>query len=259
MHPFVNPKRGLIFWWSAKCGCTTVKSIMIESMVFDHLAGKVDADEAAVVASLDRILYRRLGSDGSEIDVSVSEFLDRNYIRSVHCPMAGSLTRIDLNQASRLRNILFMRNPFHRFVSGVVDKHIEGNFSKIYSPMSFRSAAENMHMLEPHHFMPQIGGAFLPGLKYDRVFDIGEIDFGYLSEALGMRVEPRKLHSRRGYSLPCVPNLASMNYRELASLKAAGDMPEYDCFYDDRSRELVRTRYSNDFAFMRRWLPASVS
>lgn len=259
MYPFVNPERSLIFWWSAKCGCTTVKSIMIESMVFDHVAAGFGAAEGEVRASLDRILYGGAGPDGTEFDAAVADFLARNYIFSAHCLIAGSICRVSLEQASGMRNVLFVRDPFDRFVSGVVDKHIDGPFCSVYRPSSFLDAAENIDRLEKHHFAPQASDAFLPDLAYDRVFDIRSIDFGYLSDILGMEVRPRRLHGGLDHSLPCDPGLPAMGYDELALMKAAGRLPAYDCFYDDRSRSLVSEYYRDDIDLMRRWLPPEAS
>lgn len=253
MHPFVNRKRGVVFWWSPKCGCTTVKSIMIESMVFDFLSGA--ADEDAVRASLGRLLYSGTGSDGSDLDGRVSEFLSRNYIFSAHCVLAGSTLKISLEDAAEMTNVLFLRDPFQRFASGVIDKHVEGTFSRFYRPSSFLEATRNIGMLEPHHFAPQASCAFLPGLRYDRVFDIGSVDFGYLSGVLGMRVEPRHMHRGRARPMPCDPGLPRLGYDGLAALKASGAMPEYRCLYDDESLENVRAYYEEDLELIGRLLP----
>jgi hypothetical protein len=113
--------------------------------------------------------------------------------------------------------------------------------------------------LDPHHFAPQASAAFLPGLSYDRVFDIGSIDYDYLSELLCMSVAPRVMHKKREFTRECPPLLSSMSYDDLADLKASGSVPRYECFYDDECRDLVSRYYEADFALMRRWLNPSVS
>lgn len=259
MHPFVNVGRRVIFWWSAKCGCTTVKSIMVESMAFDFVSRRMDADESLVRSAVDRVLYRRVGPDGSPTDRLVSRFLAEAEIDSLHCPAAGSLLLLPPWVASEFVNVLFVRDPFDRFASGVVDKHVDGSFSRFFRPSSFRDACSRIDMLEPHHFAPQASWAFLPDLRYDRVFDIGSIDYEYLSGLLGMRVAPRVMHRRAEFSDECPPGLPDMGYDELADLKRAGRVPRYGCFYDDECRAMVARHYAADLELVRRWLPPEAS
>lgn len=255
MHPFVNERRGVIFWWSPKCGCTTVKSIMLESMVFDHLSDLMEVRAEESRAALWRVLG---GADPrGGIEEAVGGFLEGNRIESVHCLLAGPRARVSLGFASRMRNFLFVRDPLRRFVSGVVEKHFEGEFSFLFRPPSFLHAARRMDMLESHHFTPQAGGAFVPGLEHERVFDIEEIDYALLSEALGMEVTPRVLHGSRNYRGACVPGLARLAYHEVAWMKARGSLPPHECFYDDESRAIVSEFYRDDFELMRRWLNPS--
>lgn len=250
MHPFVNIDRKIIFWWTAKCGCTTVKSIMLESMAFDYASARLNADEASVRAAVDRILYRRVGPDGSEVDRAVADFIAGRKIGSVHCVQAGAGLRVSHELASGFTNVLFVRDPFKRFVSGVLDKHIDGSFSYLFRPSSFLDAAKNIGLLDEHHFAPQASDAYLPSLPYARVFDIEDIDYSFLSEILGMRVEPRVMHKKREFSGDCPPSLASATYEELAEIKSKGDVPSYDCFYDEESKGLVAWHYREDFDLM---------
>jgi hypothetical protein len=257
MHPFVNTERRLIFWWTAKCGCTTVKSIMIERMVLDYVSSRMASDESAVRSSLDRILYNKTGPDGGRLDSLVSDFLGRQRIFSAHPLHAGAGFRVPLEMASEFKNILFVRDPFKRFVSGVLDKHIEGNFSHLFRPASFLDAARNIGLLDRHHFARQTGDAYLPSLSYDRVFDIESIDYEFLSGLLGMKVEPRVMHRNREFSGDCPPNLAEATYKQLFEIKSSGSLPRYDCFYNDESRAMVKRHYRDDFDLMRLSSPSA--
>lgn len=254
MHPFVNLGRRVIFWWSAKCGCTTVKSIMIESMAFDYVSQRTETDEDSVRGALSRILYNRTGPDGSETDRLVANFLVMQRIGSLHCLAAGPHILLNPQYAADFVNVLFVRDPFSRFVSGVIDKHIEGNFTHLFRPKNFLDACKNITKLDKHHFAPQASAAFLPSLSYDRVFDIGSIDYDYLSDLLCMNVKPRVMHRKREFTVECPPGLPSMGYDELAGFKAAGSVPKYECFYDEECRNLVSNYYRSDFDLMRRWL-----
>lgn len=258
MHPFVNEKRRVIFWWSAKCGCTTVKSVMLESMAYDYVSERADVSVGELRDSVARVVYDS-GSPVGSIDTLVSEFTRRRSVSGVHCGLAGSYRTMSLADADSFTNVLFVRDPFERFVSGFVDKHVEGSFTSAFRPKSFAHAARSIDQLEDHHFAPQASMAYLPGLEYDRVFDIGSIDYPYLSSLLGMEVAPRVMHRRRSFSAPCVDGLSAMPYDGLAAIKSSGALPSYDCFYDLESRSFVQDYYWDDFDLIRRLLPPSAA
>lgn len=258
MHPFINHSRKVIFWWSAKCGCTTVKSIMLQSIIFDHVNRHVVTDEETVLSSMDRLMKRRLPIKGDDVDGLVYDFFLRNYIYNYHPTMAGPIEFIGLEAASGFRNVVFLRDPFKRFVSGFVDKHVDGFFSHLFAG-SFLDAAENIIRLEPHHFLPQSSGAYLPELKYERAFDIESIDYGYLSELLGMRVKPRFLHRGKDFSGECPQGLEGLGYDELVEMKRSGVLPDYSCFYGEKSKALVSKYYRGDIDLMRRLLSREAS
>lgn len=257
MHPFVNVDRNLIFWWSPKCGCTTVKSIMLESMLFDHVSKTTEANENEISEALDLCLSGRAPKSPNPVHRLVMDYLSRMRINNLHALITGPRVYLKRDFAAGFTNVLFVRDPFKRFVSGFVDKHVEGTFSHIFRPGSFKEAASGIDGLEPHHFAPQASEAYLPDLEYDRVFDIERVDYGYLSGLLGMEVRPRQMNRKSLFAGGCPDGLATLPYEDLARMKATGSMPDYDCFYDEESRSLVSDYYAVDFDLMRRWLPAS--
>lgn len=256
MHPFVNERRRVIFWWSAKCGCTTVKSIMLESMVYDFVSDRMSVSIGELRESVARVIYESR-SPNKSIDFLVSDFARRNSVNGIHCLIAGSYKKVQLKEAESFANILFVRNPFERFVSGLIDKHVEGSFTHMFRPESFRHAARNIGRLEEHHFAPQASRAYMRGLRYDRVFNIKSIDYAYLSSLLGMEVKPRTMHRKRVYESPCVEGLPSLPYESLAEIKSSGSLPSYECFYDIESKSFVQDYYWDDFELMRRLSPPS--
>jgi hypothetical protein len=257
MHPFVNIDRNLIFWWSPKCGCTTVKSIMLESMLFDHVSKTTAVVEGDISEALDLCFSGRSPDNPDPVHRLVRDYLSRMSVNNLHSLIAGPRVYLKKDFAAGFTNVLFVRDPLKRFVSGFVDKHVEGTFSHIYKPGSFREAAAKIDRLEPHHFAPQASEAYLPDLEYERVFDIENIDYEFMSGLLGMRVRPRTMNRKSLFDGGCAEGLADLPYEELASMKATGSMPDYDCFYDEESRSLVSDYYSVDFELRRRWLPSS--
>jgi hypothetical protein len=257
MHPFVNIDRNLIFWWSPKCGCTTVKSIMLESILLDHVSKTMAVDEESISESLRLCFAREFPKESNLVHRAVRGYLSRMRIGNFHAPITGPRVYLKKDFAAGFTNVLFVRDPFKRFVSGLVDKHVDGSFSHISKPDSFRGAASNIDGLEPHHFAPQSSEAYLPDLEYDRAFDIEDIDYEYLSGLLGMRVRPRMMNRKSLFVGDCPEGLAALPYEGLVRMKSTGSMPDYECFYDEDSRAMVSEYYAADFDLMRRWLPAS--
>lgn len=257
MHPFVNIDRGVIFWWSPKCGCTTVKSIMLDSMAFDHVSRHMKVEEERVSAAVATCLKGGRSKGDDRVYDIVRQYLSSMKVSNFHPQIAGSRLVLDLESASEFANVLFVRDPFKRFVSGLVDKHIDGFFSHIYRPKSFKDAAANIDKLEPHHFAPQTSEAYLPQLNYDWVFDIEKIDYEYLSGLLGMRVAPRLMNRKSPLSGPCGESLADVPYEHLVRLKSSGGFPDHECFYDEESKGMVADYYRGDLELMRRWLSPS--
>lgn len=227
--------------------------------MFDHVSKRTNADESAVRAAVERMIVNREGPDGGAVDRAVSDFLAASLTTCFHSSAAGAGRIISLEEARKFRNVLFVRCPLKRFVSGVVDKHIEGPFTSIFRPESFLDAARKISSLERHHFSPQASEAYLPELSYERVFDIESIDYKYLSDLLGMNVEPRVRHRQIDFSGDCISGLPSLPYDDLVAMKKAGGMPRHDCFYDEESRNIVLKYYEKDFDLMRRWSIPSVA
>ena len=230
---------------------------MLESMVFDYVSGKESVTEEQISSSMARFLKANRDSAVTPVDRLVWGYLSSKQIGGIHSHITGSRLFLRHEFALKFVNVLFVRDPFKRFVSGLVDKHIDGSFSHIFRPKSFRDAASKIGLLEPHHFDPQTAGAYIPDLKYDRVFDIENIDYEYLSGLLGMSVRPRVMNRKSSLSGPCREILATVPYERLVELKSADALPDHDCFYDDESRRMVGEYYRGDFDLMRRWLTPS--
>lgn len=230
---------------------------MLESMVFDHVSAKESVTEDQIASSIDRFFKMDAASAVTSVDRLVWNYLYSRKIGEIHSYAAGSRLFLSRHFASGFVNVAFVRDPFKRFVSGLVDKHINGSFSHIFSPRSFRDAASSIGLLEPHHFDPQTAGAYIPDLKYDRVFDIEDVDYDYLSGLLEMRVRPRVMNKKTFLSGACQEILATAPYERLVELKSADRLPDYECFYDEESKRMVGDYYRRDFDFMRRWLNPS--
>lgn len=216
MYPFINKKKKIIFWWSAKSGCSTVKSIMFE-LIFPK--------------------------------INISK-LPASYF---HKSIAKPKNKITLEEAKQYINILFIRDPYKRLVSGFIDKCIINKKNRFFKPKNFIDAVDNISKLDPdknHHFCPQTSEHFIKELKYDIIYDIERINYEQLSILCGKKIIDRKFY-QTGYSQEQLSNQRSylLNYNELLSLKKKKDIPPYYTFYNIDIIEAVKKYYQEDFNF----------
>lgn len=217
MFPFINREKNIIFWWSAKAGCSTIKSIMFE-MINKNDHCKAWSDE------------------------------------KFHKPVAKG--KISLTDAQSFINILFIRDPYKRFVSGVIDKNINGELTKFYKPQNFVDAVFNIDSLDgyKHHFAPQTSEHFISNLEFDYVYDIEKIDYTELSSVCNFKITERK----RNQSLCINPDnklihAYLLDYDTLASLKSSKNIPPYQYFYSPDIKERINKYYHKDFILFQKY------
>lgn len=260
MHPFLNDDRKLIFWWSAKCGCTTVKSIMIQCMVFDYVSKFLDISADDVLEAIRRFVFN-VGKQ-TELDDLVAEFFLLNKVKpkgvaSFHDFQCGANLKINYKKASTYKNVLFLRHPFKRFVSGFFDKYIEpGQYTKFFKPKNFMDALANVNLLHKHHFLPQTSGGYVDGLKFDMIFDIEKIDYAYIEGLLDFHVRPRIMHNNysSGWSYnslsnkekECVEDMTLLPYENLVEIKKSKNI-NWRCFENENTNNILRQHYDDDF------------
>jgi hypothetical protein len=212
MFPFINREKNIIFWWSAKAGCSTVKSIMFE-MINKNNDCKSWKDE---------------------------EF---------HKPIAKG--KIDLKNAQSFTNILFIRDPYKRFISGIIDKNIRGELSKFYKPKNILDASQNIDSLcrWRHHFSPQSSEHFIPNLKFNYVYDIEKINYEELSSICNFHIVERKKNQafyRNNLDNKFI-DAYLLDYNTLVSLKLNKNIPSYQYFYSSDVKENIHKYYYKDF------------
>jgi hypothetical protein len=213
MYPFINEKQKIIFWWSPKCGCSTVKSIMLEMLYGEKTLSK---------------------------DYKIHTF--------------ESQGKISLKNSKKYCNILFVRNPFKRFFSGIIDKNIDGELSYYYKPKNFLSAAQNVFKLDPHqhHFAPQIGVRYIDEIKFDKIYDIEYIDYKELSQICNYQILPRKKNQLKCINNKCIIyNAHLLDYYTLVDLKNKKNIPPHYCFYSTETIKLIESYYNQDFIFFK--------
>ena len=260
MYPFLYYDRKLIFWWSAKCGCTTVKSIMVQCMAFDHVSNFLDTNADDVLESIRRFVFK-VGNQ-TELDNLVADFFLFNRVKpkgvaSFHDFQCGTNLKINYEEASTYKNVLFLRHPFKRFVSGFFDKYIDdGQFIESFKPKNFMDALANINLLDKHHFLPQTSGGYINGLKFDMIFDIEKIDYAYLGQLLDFHVRPRIMHNNysSGWSYnhvlnkekECLEDMTLLPYENLVEIKKSKNV-NWRCFENEKTQNILHQHYAGDF------------
>lgn len=264
MHPFIHKNKNIIFWWSPKCGCTTVKSILVQSMVIDYIKSKMPnivVNEDHVLESIRKFINGMSDSYKSDIPLLIKQFFNEEKVNpigvaSFHYFKCGVNLKLSLDEASKYNNILFLRHPYKRFVSGFFDKHVLKNPICSFVPKNFIDAIENINLLDYHHFAPQFSNGWIKELNYDAVFNIEKIDYDYLSRALKFNVKPRFLHqnyladwsyeNKSKQKEKFFEKMINVPLNELLKVKGKVD---WTCFFDEYCESKLREYYEKDFEF----------
>ena len=207
MQAFINHKKNIVFWWSAKCGCSTVKTMMLQTMGLPT---------------------------------------DDLHTRNAY----GGVSNLDNNQT--YIHIAFVRNIFHRFVSGVFDKHIHGQFSRIYKPINFIDATKNINLLEKHHFAPQTSENFNSNIKMDYIYDINNINYSELSQVCNFEFKPIHQNQNDWVNSTAldITNIDTLPYEQLWILKKQRLIPPYKYFYSNQETiNNINLFYQQDIAW----------
>ena len=151
------------------------------------------------------------------------------------------------------KNILVVRNPYDRLVSGYFDKYVDGHFTCDLGKCTFEEFIDHFNnfkyeKIDYDHFSLQFSRAY-DDVVFNKVYDIESFhdqevvkefvneftlkkhDFD-LSQVISRHVydhdhtnaSRHRLNKKEAYSLP---------YEELCALKKEGYVPYYSCFYNE--------------------------
>lgn len=215
MHFLINNNKKVIFGWSAKCGCTHVKSL------FNYLSG----------------------------------IKTKNNVHGPH-------TRKNLNEISNMGEytiILFIRNPYHRIISGFLEKYGNSEF-KIKSIENKNLTFSNFvnilcdtpQKIDLLHFTPQTTLAFdlnkINQCKELKVFQIQDIDYQYIGNLFNMEIIPDKIfkgnHIHQNIKKDFDGKLYDIKLQYLKNEKY-----ELEQFYNQDIYDKITNFYKNDFEY----------
>lgn len=221
MHFIILDDKKLIVFWSLKCGCSTLKTIL------------------AIYLKLQNSKYRHI---------------------HLNKELREKINKRDQNKISIYKNyniVMLIRNPYKRLVSGFLNKYVNNHYENPSNCNCFydfcRILLKNPEKINKHHFDKQtcdIGWDFYnelqrPNIKY--ILDTSKVND--ITKILGLNIPKIKenYHSRVSEKNQEVKktNCWSLDYNSLKNL----DNINYSNFYNDDIKKLVYNIYKDDFIF----------
>jgi hypothetical protein len=209
MFPFININKKIVFWWSPKCGCSSVKTLMLQMMGLKYA--------------------------------------------NPHVQFAHGTFRSIKNTYNTFIHILFVRNIFDRFISGFLDKYIDGTLNHEFKPLSFYDTVlYHLDSLDKLHFLPQTAYEFNKIITYDYIYNINNINYEELSDVCNYKFFP--IHKHKNYSINekyTYNKIWNFKYEELVMLKHNKKIPKYYTFFNQDIIEKLNIFYKKDIIFFK--------
>ena len=172
-----------------------------------------------------------------------------------------------------LTHILFIRNPYHRFVSNFIQTYIkkwggddirltngiaEDRLQYLTFKYFVNTVLKNKKLLRREwfvndHFRPQITN-YNKQFNFTRIFDLYNIDYDYLSNRFHKEIKIPTINYLRETGMNHV-NIQNDYYKEpvydytINTFKDIKIIPKYKYFYNDDLKQKVREIYKEDFDF----------
>tara|TARA_B100000963_G_scaffold358555_1_gene383463 strand:- start:6359 stop:7060 length:702 start_codon:yes stop_codon:yes gene_type:complete len=223
MRYLVIDNAQLIIFWSAKCGCTTLQTIL--SIYFN-----IDPQKYGCVHKNKDLTKKFNRKNDNKINI---------------------YKKYDI--------VMLVRNPYERIVSGFLNKYV--NHSHYKNPPNCKCfydfckiLLENPEVIDERHFRDQtsdIGWDFYkelqrPNVKY--ILDTSQVND--LAKILGLNLPEIK----KNYTQNVIKNdedieKTNCSYLDYESLKNLNTI-NYSNFYNDDLKKIVYNIYKNDFTFL---------
>lgn len=219
MYFLIDNKNLIIFGWSAKCGCTHIKSIYYF----------LQNDKISKINVHSKNTYNKLSNDilNSIENYTTIIFCRNPYKRLV----SGFLDKYRMNGQFRYK---------------WPDKNIQFN--------KFVKKLGNWEYIDKHHFTPQTTEAFnnkIINSKIIKCFDIENIDYDYIEKLYNKKI-PIKLLKFKGEHTRCKIS-RELEYNKYVFAINMAEYYDYKLetkyFYNDELKQKVFNFYKNDFLF----------
>jgi hypothetical protein len=217
----IDNKNKIIFGWSAKCGCSHIKSIylFLQNDKINPIHGKWAKGNLS-----DEIL--------NSIENYTTIIICRNPYKRL---VSGFLDKYRINGEFR-----------HRWP----DKNI--NFNKFVNRLG------NWKFIEKHHFTPQTTENFnykIMNSKIIKLFDIENIDYNYIEELYNKKIPTKLIKFKGGHTrdkMKLDSNIQK-NVYDLDTKEYYNSKVEVKYFYNDELKQKVYEFYKKDFLFFNKY------
>jgi len=217
MQFIILDNKKLIIFWSPKCGCSTLKTILANFFNIDYTKDK--------------------------------------HIHC-NKELKNKINKMDINKIDVYKNydiVILIRNPYERLVSGFLDKYVRKEIKNLSNCTCFadfsKILANNPKKIDRHHFEKQTTGdgwifyneLERPKIKY--ILDTSKVND--IAKILELNISEIKINFNRKKGTGDLRQMWSANYDQLRKL----DNINYSEFYNDYIKKRVYNIYKDDFIF----------
>jgi hypothetical protein len=213
MYFLVDEKRKVIFGWSAKCGCTHIKTIF-------NFLNEIYRD------------YVHYKDTENKLPENIEEYstilISRNPYERI---VSGFLNKYDKNGEARP----LWKYPTITF-SLFVDELVKNEYQ----------------MVDRHHFTPQTSEAFdlnVLNSKSIHCYSIEHIDYSYIESLYNKKIPFDILNKKLGHERKIYPNNLEAPVYDLSMETYIDFNVDTKYFYNDDLKEKVYQFYKQDFLF----------
>lgn len=224
MFFLINEEKKIIFGYSPKCGCTKIK------MYFNYYSGLCD--------------YSFLNYDLPYNFKIPHNFNTYNGLPENH---------------SEYKIILFIRNPYKRIVSGFIERYCVARYRLNIRDLNFEQFINELDLngvqrINSEHFSPQLSQKYEDNMKFEKVFDIENIDFNYLDELFGKKmnenlVKVRTTHQMK-YKEKYENEIPAFRLNKII-LKRMSEKPNWKYFMNSDIINKINKFYKKDLDFFK--------
>lgn len=223
-YSLINHPYKFIFFWNAKCGCSTIKKIFYEITEGDFFSGD-----------------------------NIHEFI--GYLNS----HKYFVPKEKLENYSHYKKLIVVRDPWSRLVSFYVNKTIlakeESNIDiyKIFDSKnySFNELVHIIFIMKPellqHHLELQSAG--IEDIKFDRLILLSEMSqkLPSILQSLGIDIgKLRSLSASSNYTSYDSSFKGEVMYLKPQEFDDFNRLPSFHCFYNEQLKKLVAKIYQRD-------------
>jgi len=225
MYFLVNEEKKIIFGYSPKCGCTKIK------MYFNFYSGKNNYDNI-------------------NPDMTYNFKIPHTY------DTYGGLP----NNHNEYTIVLFIRNPYKRLLSGFIDRYCisrcrlnirEFNFQNFVNELD----ANGVNRINSQHFSPQLSQKYEDNIKFTKIFDIENIDYEYLDQLFGKKLDDGLIKLRTSHQLKYSETYDDTNKKAYHlnkfEIRRMHEKPKLKYFLNDDIISKINKYYKKDFDFFK--------